>query len=226
MRVAGCEVFLVVVFLAVAIIPAAYAQDIPGLKIKAEQGDVQAQAALGNAYHTGEGVTKDDAEAVRWWRKRLRNRAVAPHQIDTLELLTTLAPEFLDSAAAARWYRGAAEKGNGGAQSDLALVSPGSRCFQKTTPKPCAGGRKPLGKVLLTAQGNLGTAYGLGTGVPKDESPKVCAGTLRLPKTATQPAIDLGMFYVQGTGVPEDEAEGVNGCASPPNRAMRAVSFG
>jgi hypothetical protein len=65
MRAVGFEVFLVVVILAVAIAPAAYAQDIPGLKIKAEQGDVQAQSALGKAYHTGEGVVQG------WRRARL-----------------------------------------------------------------------------------------------------------------------------------------------------------
>ncbi|MCL2725942.1 MAG: SEL1-like repeat protein [Polyangiaceae bacterium] len=35
----------------------------------AEQGDAEAQAALGFMYSEGRGVAKDEAEAVKWWRK-------------------------------------------------------------------------------------------------------------------------------------------------------------
>ncbi|MEI6399130.1 MAG: hypothetical protein WCO71_10190, partial [Pseudomonadota bacterium] len=35
----------------------------------AEQGNADAQNNLGAAYDSGEGVGKDQAEAVKWWRK-------------------------------------------------------------------------------------------------------------------------------------------------------------
>jgi TPR repeat protein len=38
------------------------------LKARAEQGDAQAQFNLGFAYHDGQGVPRDDAEAVKWIR--------------------------------------------------------------------------------------------------------------------------------------------------------------
>ena len=38
------------------------------LREAAEQGDTQAQLALGNAYADGDGVTTDEAEAVKWYR--------------------------------------------------------------------------------------------------------------------------------------------------------------
>jgi TPR repeat protein len=47
-----------------------YAQSISELKNKAQDGDVQAQLALAKAYHLGEGVAKDEAEAVQWWEGR------------------------------------------------------------------------------------------------------------------------------------------------------------
>ena len=34
----------------------------------AAQGDAEAQSSLGSMYAKGEGVTQDDAEAVRWYR--------------------------------------------------------------------------------------------------------------------------------------------------------------
>ena len=45
------------------------AQTIDELKTRAANGDAEAQNNLGNCYYNGEGVTKDYAEAVRWYRK-------------------------------------------------------------------------------------------------------------------------------------------------------------
>ena len=42
--------------------------DMRALRQRAESGDPSAQLDLGLAYHNGEGVRQDDAEAVRWWR--------------------------------------------------------------------------------------------------------------------------------------------------------------
>jgi TPR repeat protein len=121
MRVAGREAFLAVVFLTLAVTPAAYAQDIPGLKIKAEQGDVQAQSALGKAYHSGDGVAKDDAEAVRWWEKAAEKGDLAAQvNLGIAYNFGTGVPK--NYAATARWWQKAAEQGNGGAQADLALL--------------------------------------------------------------------------------------------------------
>ena len=38
------------------------------LRVRAEAGDAEAQRNLGVRYATGRGVSKDDAEAVRWYR--------------------------------------------------------------------------------------------------------------------------------------------------------------
>ena len=37
-------------------------------RLRADQGDADAQYNLGGAYYTGYGVTQDYAEAVKWWR--------------------------------------------------------------------------------------------------------------------------------------------------------------
>jgi hypothetical protein len=39
------------------------------IKAKAGQGDAQAQASLGDLYYYGQGLAKNHAEAVKWWRK-------------------------------------------------------------------------------------------------------------------------------------------------------------
>ena len=45
-----------------------YATALIGFLIHAEQGDASAQFNLGLMYANGEGVLKDDAEAVRWYQ--------------------------------------------------------------------------------------------------------------------------------------------------------------
>jgi len=37
-------------------------------KLLAEQGDAEAQLNLGDMYSDGEGIAKDDREAVKWYR--------------------------------------------------------------------------------------------------------------------------------------------------------------
>ena len=44
-------------------------QKFNSLRKAAEQGDAKAQYNLGIAYYNGEGVAKDQVEAVKWWRK-------------------------------------------------------------------------------------------------------------------------------------------------------------
>lgn len=39
------------------------------LKVKAENGDVQAQYRLGGMYFHGQGVKQDDQEALKWYLK-------------------------------------------------------------------------------------------------------------------------------------------------------------
>src|SRR5260370_40035678 len=67
-----------------------------------------------------------------------------------------------DDAAAVRWWKKAAEQGDG------------------------------------TAQGNLGTAYGLGTGVPKDNAESLRWHTKAAENGNAASQFSLGMFYLQG----------------------------
>ena len=40
---------------------------------QAEAGDKRAQYSVGNAYATGNGVLKNDADALKWWRQAAQN---------------------------------------------------------------------------------------------------------------------------------------------------------
>ena len=85
----------------------------------AEQGDSKAQYALGFCYYSGTGVAKDDAEAVKWYRK-------AAEQGNT-DAQFDLGVVTKDDVEAVKWYRKAAEQGNAKAQFNLGF------CYEKGT---------------------------------------------------------------------------------------------
>ncbi len=51
--------------------------EIANLRVRAEQGDAEAQSSLGRLHSDGSGVPRSDAEAVRWYRLAA-NQGYAP----------------------------------------------------------------------------------------------------------------------------------------------------
>jgi len=64
--------FFAVFIAAFAVILTGYAATASNYRAAAERGDAEAQFNLGVCYKNGWGVTKDLAEAVRWFRKAAR----------------------------------------------------------------------------------------------------------------------------------------------------------
>ena len=108
------------IVLAVAVCTVA-AEDLETLRKKAEAGDAAAQNNLGVAYHNGEGVPKDYAEAMKWCRKAAeQGYASAQNNLGVRYDNGEGVPE--DYAEAVKWYRKAAEQGHTNAQFDIALA--------------------------------------------------------------------------------------------------------
>jgi TPR repeat protein len=84
---------------------------ITDLAPKAENGDVEAQNNLGTCYAKGEGVPKDSAEAVKWFRK-VAEQGFAEAQYNLGICYDEGKGVSKDSAEAVKWYRKAAEQGN------------------------------------------------------------------------------------------------------------------
>ena len=61
--------FFAVIVAAFAVILSGYAATAADYRAAAERGDAEAQYELGMCYARGDGVNKDFAEAVKWWRK-------------------------------------------------------------------------------------------------------------------------------------------------------------
>ncbi len=87
----------------------------------AEQGNASAQVSLGAMYYGGQGVTRDDREAAKWYR-----RAAEQGQRDAQFRLAVMYDKGvgvpLNYAEAARWYHAAAIRGHAEAQYRLGLL--------------------------------------------------------------------------------------------------------
>jgi len=87
----------------------------------AEQGNALAQYNLGVLYGTGQGVARDDAEALKWLRLAARQgNAAAQARLGVMHEHGQGVPQ--DYAEARKWYRVAAEKGDAEAMTNLGVM--------------------------------------------------------------------------------------------------------
>ena len=88
---------------------------------KAAQGDVDAPHDLGEMYRTGEGVPKDNEEAVRWYRLAAE-QGLAKAQANLGVMYDNGWGVLQNHEEGVRWYRKAAEQGNEISQNNLGLA--------------------------------------------------------------------------------------------------------
>jgi len=118
---------LIALFLCASLLPSAMAatpanagKSFKETKIKAEKGIAPAQANLGFLYANGYGVPKDEAEAVKWYRKAAdQGYAKAKYNLGVMYANGRGVPK--DEAEALKWYRKAADQGYAPAQFNLGV---------------------------------------------------------------------------------------------------------
>lgn len=87
----------------------------------ADQGDPDAQFYLGLMNEYGQGMSRNDAEAINWYRKAAdRDHALA--QFSLGDLYSNGERSSRDEIEAAKWYRLAADQGLGAAQFRLGML--------------------------------------------------------------------------------------------------------
>ena len=83
--------------------------------------DVDTQHILGLMYFTGQGVPKDEEEAVRWFRLA-SNQGHAGAQANLGVMYSNGCGVLKDEEEAARWFRRAADQGDANAQYSLGVI--------------------------------------------------------------------------------------------------------
>jgi TPR repeat protein len=174
----------------------------------AERGDPMAQFAIGAKYATGDGVPRDDVEAVGWWR-----RAAEQGFVDA-EL--SLAAAYLnglgvpkDHAEAVMWYRKAAEQGDPVGQLRLGELYAEDETLPLNTAEAVRWWRKSADQGNVLAQNHLGQAFHDGVGVPQDYTQAFEWYRKAAEQGLGQAQTNLGFMYQNGESVARDPAQAV-----------------
>ena len=136
----------------------------------ANQGNATAQLLIGDMYHFGRGVPKDDAVAYSW------NRKAAEQGDPKGQVLTGLMHEEgwgtpRDGAQAMAWYRKAADQGLASAQAALGIRYINGRNVPKDEAQGMQWMRKAAEGGESEAQALIGAAYLEGrAGLRKDKA--------------------------------------------------------
>ena len=137
-------------------------------KAWAEKGEAEGQLNLGICYTKGEGVAKDDVQAVAWWRKAAdQGFASAQTLLGNCYLDGEGVPK--DQEQAVSWYRKAAEQGNTSAQMSLGECYANGRGVAKDFVQAVKWWRHASEQGYVLADYNLGGCYANGEGVAKDQ---------------------------------------------------------
>jgi uncharacterized protein len=134
------------------------------LKSRAEAGDPTAQVQLGTAYASGDGVTEDDAEAVKWFRKAAE-QGDAAGEYSLAEMYLTGRGVSANLIEAAKWMRRAAEHGDARGQFNLAAMHAQGQGIPKDETVAAKWMRKAADQGLAAGQFGLGSMYAHGRGV-------------------------------------------------------------
>ena len=174
-----------------------------------EQLDAVAQSNLGIKYHYGEGVTKNYAEAVKWYLKAAKQgNAVAQNNLGAM--YSSGQGVLKDYTEAVKWYIKAAEQGVAVAQYNLGLrYENGEGVPKDDAVEAVKWYRKAADQGYAPAQNNLGKMYDNGTGVPNDDAEAVKWYRLAADQEFANAQYNLGYMYQTGQGVPKDSVEAV-----------------
>lgn len=142
-------------------------QSPPRPPIVTEESDAEAQYELAMRYHSGDGVPKDYAEAVKWCSKAAeQGYAVAQNGLGLCYVNGQGVSQ--DSAEGAKWFRIAAEQGLADAQNNLGQCYYYGAGVAKDSAEAAKWFRMAAEQGLADAQFRFGICLSLGDGVPKD----------------------------------------------------------
>lgn len=169
----------------------------------AERGDAEAQYNLGSMYWNGEGVTKDLATAVEWYRKSAEQGSREAQ----LNLGWIYAYDYgfpTNTAEAAKWFRKAADQGDTEAQFHLGRMYENGAGVTQDLVQAANWYRKAAEGGGSDAQFNLGSMYAEGVGVTKDLTVAVEWYRKSAEQGSIKAQFNLGWMYASGDGVSKD----------------------
>ena len=174
----------------------------------AEQGDAEAQFNLGVMYAIGEYVSRDDREAVKWYRlAATQGHAEAQYILGLMHKAGKGVSQ--NDGEAVKWYRLAAGHGHAEAQFNLGEMYRNGEGVSRDDREAVKWYRLAAGQGHAVAQSNLGVMYYLGKGVPQDNKEAVKWYRLAATQGLVEAQNNMGGMYRNGEGVSQDDGEAV-----------------
>ena len=133
----------------------------------ARQQHAAAMYSLGLMHAEGQGIARNDAEALKWYRRAVTKR-YAPAQYAMARLYEQGRGVPKSQSSAMKWYRLAGQQGHIAAQLALGLIYDEGRGVPQNGWQAEKWYRLAAEKGDATAQMNLGLLYSQGRGVPRD----------------------------------------------------------
>jgi len=176
------------------------------LKPLADQGDPDAQNALGVLYAQGWGVERDYDEALRWFRKAA-DQGHAKAQANLGDLYKDGLGVEQDYAEAARLFRLPAEQGYAHAQTSLGYLYDEGLGVLRDYSEAVRWYRMAAEQGNAKGQALLGAMYASGHGVGQDYAEAIKWYRKAAVQGFSEAQYRLGAMYEQGEGVERDASE-------------------
>jgi len=182
--------------------------DLARLMSFAEQGNTDAQHALGAAYETGRGVERSDKQAVVWYRKAAeQGSADAQYRLGWMHAAGRGVDKSDEQALV--WLRKAAEQGLALACYSLGGVYANGQGVVRSYEHAAAWYLKAAEQGLAEAQFNLGGMYEVGRGVEQCDGQAVVWYRKAAEQGHAGAQVNLGVKYLKGQGVEQSDTQAV-----------------
>jgi TPR repeat protein len=169
---------------------------------KAEAGDLHCQFALGEAYRNGQGVGRDYALALRWYRKAAdRGDPAAQFQVGMIYRAGLGVSRDVNEGA--RWVRKAADQGYAPAQNIVGSSHERGEGLASSMVLAADWYRKAADQGYAPGQNNLGRMYLFGRGVFKNAEKAASLFQLSAAQGDANAAYNLGFMNERGEGFPQ-----------------------
>ena len=178
------------------------------IKAKAEAGDAHSEFELAHRYYNGEGVVKDPAEALKWYRKAA-DQNIAEAQFNLGLSYCNGDGVVKNYVEAVKWFRKAAEQNLAEAQYNLGSCYANGAGVAKDLAEAVKWWRKAAEQNHVEAQNNLGSCYYNGEGVAKDYAKAAKWYRKAAEQNDAEAQNNLGVCYERGQGVAKDQTEAV-----------------
>ena len=182
--------------------------DIDEILCAAREGQAWAQLQLGNAYHFGRGVIKDDAQAAIWYRHTAEQGDAAAQCNLGFAYFYGRGVEK-DAVQGVAWFRWSAQRGDAWGQYRLGNAYRDGCGVEKDAAQAVMWYRRAGEQNHAAAQVSLGCAYWNGHGIDEDAVQAIVWFRRAAEQDNATAVNNLGIASWNGYGIEKNEAQAV-----------------